>query len=564
MMNQKPPNILDRAIAFIAPERALRREKAKIQLGFMNSGYAQHGASYTKKSMQGWHETSSSPDEDITWNLPTIRNRCRNLFMGTPVATGALKTARTNVIGPGLKLKPNIDIETLKMTEEEADKWEDNVSKEWALFSESKECDAARTSNFCQLQRLAFLSALMSGDVFALLPSIKRKNEPYDLKIQLIEADRVCNPYLKPELGNFQAGIEVDNYGAPVRYHVAKYYPNSLMMQSMNTWTAVEAFGAKSNRRNMIHLMDLERPGQRRGVPFLAPVIESLKQLGRYTDAELMAAVISGFFTVAITSDAPNLATGEQGDLEYDVGAPPGSTVTEPPSSDPGIALGNGTVVELGAGEKVETINPGRPNAAFDPFVTAILRQIGSALEIPMELLIKHFTASYSASRAAILEAWKLFKTQRTWVATDFCQPIYEEWLTEAVAKGRVSAPGYFTDPLIRKAYCRAEWNGPACGQLDPVKEVNAAVTRVNNCFSTRSKEAMELTGTDFNSNYRQRVKEEKMMVAGNLIAANSETETIRDNKNINENADGTPANEKGGSTQDATKVLESDKSNGK
>ena len=42
----------------------------------------------------------------------------------------------------------------------------------------------------------------------------------------------------------------------------------------------------------MLHLLSLERIAQHREVPFLAPVIETLKQLGRYSDAGLMAAVM--------------------------------------------------------------------------------------------------------------------------------------------------------------------------------------------------------------------------------------------------------------------------------
>lgn len=65
-----------------------------------------------------------------------------------------------------------------------------------------------------------------------------------------------------------------------------------------------------------------------------------------------------------------------------------------------------------------------------------------------------------------MLEAWKMFKMRRTWLSNDFCQPIYEEWLSEAVAKGRVIAPEFFEDPIIRKAYSGAEWNGPTQGFL--------------------------------------------------------------------------------------------------
>ena len=38
-----------------------------------------------------------------------------------------------------------------------------------------------------------------------------------------------------------------------------------------------------------------------------APVIDHLKQLSRYSQAELMAAVVSGMFTAAITSERPTV-----------------------------------------------------------------------------------------------------------------------------------------------------------------------------------------------------------------------------------------------------------------
>jgi len=103
---------------------------------------------------------------------------------------------------------------------------------------------------------------------------------------------------------------------------------------------------------------------------------------------------------------------------------------------------------------------------------------------------------------------------RRNWLSSDFCQPIYEEWLTEAVASGRIEAPGFFKDETIRKIWCKAEWYGPTQGQLDPVKEVNAAKERVNNGFSTRQKETMELTGTDFYNNVKQ-LKKEKELLGG-------------------------------------------------
>jgi capsid protein len=128
------------------------------------------------------------------------------------------------------------------------------------------------------------------------------------------------------------------------------------------------------------------------------------------------------------------------------------------------------------------------------------------------EVLIKQFIASYSASRGALLEFWKSVRMFRRWFAYDFCQAVFEELLAEAVAKGRIAAPGFFSDPAIRKAYSGAEWNGPAQGLLNPVHEVRAAEIRVANGFSTRDREAQEQNGSDFYKNIGSRKREEKLM----------------------------------------------------
>ncbi|MGZ7263521.1 phage portal protein, partial [Streptococcus pyogenes] len=77
------------------------------------------------------------------------------------------------------------------------------------------------------------------------------------------------------------------------------------------------------------------------------------------------------------------------------------------------LRLGDGLVMELDEGESIETANPGRPNAQFDPFVMAMWKMIGGALGVPFEILVKHFTASYSASRAALLQFTHYVLTDR-------------------------------------------------------------------------------------------------------------------------------------------------------
>ena len=94
--------MFDSLLTAIAPERAVKRAAAQSAIRAINSGYSNYGASLHKKSMRGWTWHGGSPKEDIEDNLRVLRERSRDAFMGVPLATGAIKTMRTNVVCGGL------------------------------------------------------------------------------------------------------------------------------------------------------------------------------------------------------------------------------------------------------------------------------------------------------------------------------------------------------------------------------------------------------------------------------------------------------------------------------
>ena len=134
-------------------------------------------------------------------------------------------------------------------------------------------------------------------------------------------------------------------------------------------------------------------------------------------------------------------------------------------------------------------------------------------------MLIKEFNSSYSASRGALLEAWEAFKMRRKWFVDDFCQPIYEVWLAEAVALERIKAPGFFDDPLIRKAWCGANWIGPVQGQLDPKKEAEANIMLINHSIKTHGQVTREMSGGDWETNVEQVKHENELLRATRGVA---------------------------------------------
>jgi capsid protein len=143
--------------------------------------------------------------------------------------------------------------------------------------------------------------------------------------------------------------------------------------------------------------------------------------------------------------------------------------------------------------------------------VQAILRQIGVALELPFEFLIKHFTASYSASRAALLEAWR-FDPGAARVAR---RPTSASRLRGGDHRGRRARlprrARLLRDPLVRRAWLGARWVGDAPGQIDPLSEIEAAEKRVDMGVSTLAEETAQLTGGDWERKHHQRVKETRL-----------------------------------------------------
>lgn len=483
----------------------------------LNKGYATAGASTTKRALKGFKANSGSVREDIDLNNYTLRQRGRLMYMGAPVATSAVKTNRTNTIGLGLQLNPRPDMDFLGLDADQAAEWVKNVKREFSLWADKKDsCDATGINNFYELQQLLMSSWLMSGDVFTLVQTREPiPGKPYSLRLRAVEADRVATPSeggtaiftnittgKNPENGNtIYDGVEIDKSGMAVAYWIRNTHPMEITTEQ-TTFERVEARGEKTGLPNIIQIMNAERPDQYRGVTFLAPVIEELLQISRYTEAELTAAIIESFLTgfVTTSSDASEMPFNEVG-AGYE---------EQESSYDPNeYELGPGTMNVMNPGESVTFSDPKRPGSGFAGFVDAMATQVGAGLEIPKEILLKAFTASYSASRGALLEAWKSFNMYRTWFVNDFCNPVYELWLSEAIAIGRINAPGYFADPAVKAAWLKCEWIGPSQGMLDPTKEIQAEQMACENGFSTHADSALRLNGSDYDSNIEQLAREQ-------------------------------------------------------
>lgn len=503
----------------------------------MPSG-AWDGARNDLKELRNFNPGVGSAISDNLGDLPYLRNRARDLIRNAPLASGARQTVRMGVIGEGLQLYPRVVRGVLERRQQldaaAMDRFEQDAAELWWAWSDSAGCDIERTRKFRALTAQVFTSTWTDGDMLVIRRHAAQRGDILSLKLQLIEGDRLSTPDNLRHDPNIVDGVERDADGAPIAYYVEDVHPGDRMLRpSVRTWTRQLAFGPDGARR-VLHIRNLsaeDRIGAVRGLPSLAPVIVLLKQLSRYSNAELMRNVVASMFTAFIETPIEGVA-GAGGLAPIDP--------NDPPDNAWEYKLDTGAVVELEGGKKVTFASPPGPTATFDPFTQALMRQMGAAINIPFEMLVRHFSSSYSAARAAVNFAYEAFAIMRGWVEDDFVSPVYDWFLYEAVHAGLLEAPGFTEHPLVRKAYSNFRLTGPVAPQLDPLKEAVAATERLDSLLSTREEETAKVTGGDWSDNLAQLIKERQQIKDGGLDVETT-AERIRTEPVQPEPAEGQP-----------------------
>lgn len=482
-------------------------------------GYGNYGASQKKIANEAWKAASGSADTDIIYNLPLLRTRSRDLFMGAPIAAAAILTLRDNAIGNGLVPIPQVDGEFLGMGKDENANINKLIKNEFSLFADTVECDWNRRSTFGELTGLTFVNMAISGDVLGLLPMKERKGSPYDTKIRLIEADRIASPpiegnsaYTRDGALKIFGGVELTNDGEVDSYWISPMHPGNIgqILARKVDFFKVPAFGAETGKPLAMLVSDMERPEQRRGVPLMAKCLTELKQLQRYIESTTIQNVIKSYFTCFVESSMPSSDMFDRLISEDDIE----DLVQRNPYD---VKLGPAIVNWMRPGDKITFPIGSGPDPEFEHYVTALCKFIGSCLGIPFEVLLKQFNASYSASRAALIEFWRRVKVLRRLIVNQFCQPVYVAFMMEAVAKGVWKAPGFFEDPRIFKAWTRCAWTGSSPGSIDPLREINASERKVRLGVSTLEMECLEMNGSDWRANTIQQGIENKFSVSEGL-----------------------------------------------
>ena len=483
------------------------------------SGYGRHGA--TEDKDLAWICTTGSPRTDIDDALPRLRARSRDLFISSTLISAAVMTRTAGAVGAGLRLDAQPDAAAIGADPALADAYDRRIEAEWERWAERAGVDGKSLDEITQMIATA---CLMSGDVF-----IDVVIDGGRMGLAVIESDRVETPITYDTDDRVQHGIHLSSSGRPIAYYIAD---NAIYDGQLASYTRRRAFRGGYYDTSagewippaggILHAhMPLERPGQRRGIPAASRVLIDAKTEDRYKSAEVEAAAVAANAALLITHPAEDV----QAQLDYldtfGSGSKDSFTDCQQPEqphevTHPAYDLKPGAVFHLEPGADVKSFNTGRPNTAFSAFCDAFDQRICAAMGLPAEVVQKRYDSSYSASRAARLDADLTYRLDRARIVAQVLRPIYRCWLD--LNADRLGLDGYYSDASRRFAWQRAEFLGESVPSIDPEKEVNAAIAAIDAGLSTRAREARLLNGMDTGTIIRVLATEESAMRAAGLV----------------------------------------------
>lgn len=438
-----------------------------------------------------WVSLSTSADSEIWSNLRTLRNRSRDLIRNNDYAISALRTILSNVLGDsGIRLQSKIKMQR-------GDKLNSNLNSTvealWRQWQNKDFCDVSGRLSWPQLERLAMRSVIESGEVLIRKVPKSFRGSTVPLALQVIESDQLADDLgfmLRAEPGNqIRMGVELNQWNAPVAYWVYPFHPgdNWIPVGQSNRYTPI-----RIPADEIIHLYICDRPGQTRGVPWLAAAINRLRHMGGYEEAEIIKArshaCAMGFIQ---TPDASMVGAVVEG-------SPKKQLTFEP-----------GTIQVLDPGESFTGFAPTSPNQALDPFLRFMLRAVAVGVGVSYEDLSGDYSqTTYGGQRAGMLATRDLFRVLQAWLSSELHQQVYEAWLDSAVMGRALSLPGYEAFPV---QYNTPLWVPRGWSWIDPSKDVSASVDAITAGLSTLGRE-LASQGIDLEELVQERDREIELL----------------------------------------------------
>ena len=347
----------------------------KLKKRYYNTGY--EGAS-KRKRLKNWNPSRGSANSTIFGSIYDLRSRSRDLVRNNPLASKAVSTLTTNIVGHGVKVKF-------------VGTGAKSVQDVWNKWAKSTYCDFDGMMCFYSLQEHVMRSVIESGE--CLVRKRINTSKEFPLEYQVMEGDFFAPIFnrLSGANHNIVQGIEIDQDGRVVNYHLYKTHPGEAYIKSYESFNGtinnfdVQVFSPKE----IYHIYNKTRPGQLRGVPWAAPAIVRFKDTDDFLDATIMKQKVAACFAGFVTDLSADLV-GEENINSSDI--------------ELAERLEPATIEELPPGKDIKFTDP--PNTEnFKEFNAVMDRNIANGMNLSYEALTGDLSGvNFSSARMGWLE----------------------------------------------------------------------------------------------------------------------------------------------------------------
>lgn len=522
-------------------------QKEVAMLGLGKPAY--EGTSRFSRETSLWAPPILSADAELLPEKIEADVRVRDVMRNDAYVRNGVTIQQDSIVGEMFLLNSKPAFKVLGLDEVWAEEFQEEVEAKFTLWAESgrNHPDASRMNTLTGLVRMIVGIHAMAGESLTSVEWLRDSGRPFNTAFQLIDLDRLSNPNMEADSRFLRGGVRRNQYGAPQGYWVRNGHPSDYMDPDSYTWKYVP-IAKPWGRMQMLHLVDQWRPDQSRGISMLIAALKETRMGKRFRDIVLQNAVLNATYAASIESDLPaevamQQAGGHNPAAIANYGVEYLSAINQYVGGSRNMMIDGVKIPVFFPGTKMKMQPAGTPGGLGTNFEQSVMRYTAAALGVGYSELSKDFSdANYSNLKAELAGTERRMRVQKRGTADRSAGHFFALWLEEALNKGEITsmprnAPNFY-EGLNKEAYCNATWIGASMGQIDELKETQAAVLRLNNGLSTREDELAKL-GKDWRPVMRQLAREKKLADSLDLQFGADKSST-----NMMNAAGGTPTDE--------------------
>ncbi len=390
---------LDRTIAAVAPGWALNRAQARHQLTELSRWAAKPDGAWKPASLA---DVASSESQHQRRERIQMTAEARDIVANFGFVKSLFWKFGNYVTGQ-LNYQAGTDDEDVNA------EYEDYI-REWMEV-----CDLTGRFPFRKLIEMAYLGAKIDGDSGIILV-----DDEDDLRLQLIQADRIGNPYEFSLNPRYFSGISVDERMRPISARIYARRENQYTNPIEVPWD------------NFIHVINPLHSDEYRGRTVLDTAIPVARNVFEILKAEQRAVKTLSRQTAIVSSKGNHL--GERWRQQDAQAASDGSK--RPPNEE----IVDGQINYVANGDTITAFTHSRPTPTFNGFLQTLFREICFGANVGFGFFYDPSGLGGATARLDSKQTQRTFTADKEWVLTQMFRPIIRRKLSIGIAKGEIPA----------------------------------------------------------------------------------------------------------------------------